>query len=103
MLIELMDFNEAAAKARAEYASQWQDLETVLTTMPVHAKASDQAGKRGRPIFDPVGTNYAIKTALVERSWQPNIPIPAEYGFLGTDVDVGNEGLIAEIQFSNYP
>ena len=30
-------------------------------------------------------------------------PIPAEYDFLGTDVDNGKAGVIVEVQFSNYP
>jgi hypothetical protein len=70
--------------------------------MPLHLKASDQAGKQGRPIFDPVGTNEYIKAALAPLGWQ-RIPIPTEFAFLGTDVDFGKSGVIAEAQFSNYP
>ncbi len=71
--------------------------------MPLHIKASDQAGIQGNPIFDPVGTNEYIKAALVNLGWQANIPISAEYSFLGTDVDFGKSGVIVESQFSNYP
>jgi hypothetical protein len=71
--------------------------------MPLHIKASDQAGIQGNPIFDPVGTNEYIKNALMELNWQSNIPIPVAYRFLGKDVDFGKAGIIIEIQFSNYP
>ncbi len=70
--------------------------------MPLHLKASDQGGKQGRPIFDPVGTNEAIKAALDRHGWR-RIPIPAEFKFLGIDIDFGKGGVIAEAQFSNYP
>ena len=63
--------------------------------------AAEQAGKKGRPIFDPVGTNSAIKAGLLPLSWQ-KIPIPEEFE-LGADVDFGKRGLLAEAQFSNYP
>lgn len=55
------------------------------------------------PIFDPVGTNAAIKTSLVGCGWQANVPIPSEFKFLGTDIDFGKKGTVVEVQFSNYP
>ena len=71
--------------------------------MPLHIKASDQAGIQGNPIFDPVGTNEYVKTALIQYNWQSNLPIPVAYSFLGKEVDFGKAGIIIEIQFSNYP
>nr|WP_016949621.1 type II restriction endonuclease BglII [Anabaena sp. PCC 7108] len=71
--------------------------------MPLHIKASDQAGIQGNPIFDPVGTNEYIKAALIQSGWQSNIPIPIPYRFLGKEVDFCKSGIIIEIQFSNYP
>ena len=65
-------------------------------------KASDQAGKQGQPIFDPVGTNEAIRAALAPHGWK-KVAIPAEFNFLGVDVDFGKRGVIAEAQFSNDP
>ena len=86
----------------ASFNPQWEELKGVLEAMPLHMKASDQAGKQGTPIFDPVGTNEAIKAALASHGWH-RIPIPAEFNFLGTDIDFGKGGIIAEAQFSNYP
>ncbi|MCA1853258.1 MAG: hypothetical protein LC647_12920 [Beggiatoa sp.] len=97
------DFNGADAAADGNYRRHWAELEEVLRSMPVHLKASDQAGIQGSVIFDPVGTNDFIKTSLVARGWQANIPIPSEFSFLGTDVDFGKEGVVGEAQFSNYP
>jgi len=71
--------------------------------MPLHLKASSQAGLQGYPIFDPVGTNEYIKTELVNLGWEPNIPIPKQYNFLGTHIDAGKAGAIVENQFSSYP
>jgi hypothetical protein len=84
------------------YNGEWEELRSVLEAMPLHMKASDQAGKQGQPIFDPVGTNEAIKAALAPHGWA-RIPIPAEFNFLGIDIDFGKGGVIAEAQFSNYP
>ncbi len=71
--------------------------------MPLHVKPSDQRGIQGELIFDPVGTNEYIKSALVKLKWQNNIVIPAEYRFLGKEIDFAKAGIILEIQFSNYP
>lgn len=81
----------------------WADLEDVLSALPLSLKQSDQAGRIGTYIFDPVGTNETIKSALRAKGWGTNIPIPADLQGLGTDVDYGRNGLIAEGQFSNYP
>ena len=64
---------------------------------------TDQAGIQGQAIFDPVGTNACIKDGMVALNWIPNKEIPAEYRFLGTDIDFVKSGVIVEVQFSNYP
>ena len=71
--------------------------------MPLHLKASDQAGLQGNLIFDPVGTNEHIKRELMNLRWNANTPIPSQFSFLGTDVDFLKSGLLVEVQFSNYP
>lgn len=76
---------------------------SALAAIPPHLKASDQAGKQGSLIFDPVGTNFAIKEELVSCGWKPNVRMPAQFNFLGTDVDFVSNGVLAEVQFSNYP
>lgn len=103
MLIQVTDFNGATEATQSAYGKQWQELEDVLGNMPLHVKASGQAGRIGRLVFDPIGSNRAIKEALSGRGWRSDIPIPLEYGFLGRSLDVGKEGVIGEIQFSNYP
>jgi hypothetical protein len=69
--------------------------------MPLHVKGSGQAGIEGNIVFDPVGTNEYIKAALAKLGWS-KIRIPAEYEFLGKDVDFGKAGAIVEVQFSHY-
>ena len=95
ILIKITDFNKADAVIRRGYASEWEELKTALEGMPLHMKASDQAGKQGMPIFDPVGTNEAIKAAIMPHGWM-RLPIPPEFNFLGIDVDFGKRGVIAE-------
>ncbi|MBX9736177.1 MAG: hypothetical protein K2X32_04560 [Phycisphaerales bacterium] len=103
MIVRTTDFNDAGTVIAQHLAAEYAELEAVLAATPLNLKASDQAGKQGSPIFDPVGTNAAIATALVDRQWTAKHPIPAEFSFLGTDVDFVKNGLLAEVQFSNYP
>ncbi len=103
MQISIVDFNNAAELIPNTYGNEWEEIRQVLTGMPLHLKASDQAGLQGNPIFDPVGTNSYIKQNLVNRGWLPNLPIPSEYDFMGTDVDFVKNRTLIEVQFSNYP
>lgn len=96
-----MDFNAANTVISSQCNVEWNDLHRVLTAMPLHVKASGQAGIEGNLVFDPVGTNEYIKTALVKLGWS-KIRIPAEYEFFGKDVDFGKAGTIVEVQFSHY-
>ncbi|WP_017716967.1 hypothetical protein [Kamptonema formosum] len=101
MLIQFTDFNNADLVINTHCNAEWNDIESVLTAMPLHLKASRQAGIEGNPVFDPVGTNQYIKAALVKIGWQSNLPIPAPYRFLGTDIDLGKSGVLVEVQFSH--
>lgn len=103
MQIKYQDFNGATEQIAGPYRQQWLELEGVLTAMPLHLKASDQANIQGRAIFDPVGTNQRIADDLVPLGWLQKIIIPTDYSFLGTDVDFGKNGAVVEVQFSNYP
>ena len=103
MLLQTTDFNRAGELLRSQHSHQWSELEQVLSMMPLHLKASDQAGIQGNAIFDPVGTNSYVKEGLAQLGWRTRLPIPYEYRFLGTDVDFGKTGVIVEAQFSNYP
>ena len=105
MQLRFVDFNNAGGVIAGAYANEWQELEQVLTAMPLHLKASDQAGMQGKAIFDPVGTNQHIADGLTapQRGWLGGIPIPDAFSFLGTDVDFGKNGVVVEVQFSNYP
>lgn len=82
--------------------SEWNEINRVLTAIPLHVKDSSQAGIEGNAVFDPVGTNEYIKAELVKIGWQANIPIPTQYRILGKDIDFGKAGAIIEVQFSHY-
>ncbi len=103
MQIRTTDFNGAGELLSSAYAPEWRSVETVISQMPLHLKASDQAGIVGSAIFDPVGTNAFLKRELTEHGWHDTLPIPPQYSFLGTDVDFGRRGVLLEAQFSNYP
>jgi hypothetical protein len=103
MDVKIVDFNGAQGVMESKFASHWSQLQQALERLPLQLKASDQAGKQGAPIFDPVGTNAIIKREMVAKGWTPNPPIPDELAFLGTDVDFIHQGLLTESQFSNYP
>jgi len=103
MQLRISDYNNAAHVLADHYADTYRHIEEVLSALPLQLKASDQDGKQGTPIFDPVGTNAEIKSALEERGIQSNFPVPPEFAFLGTDVDFASGGMLVEVQFSNYP
>jgi hypothetical protein len=103
MQIRTIDFKGAGTHLGGKYLTEWNNIKDALEAMPLHLKASDQAKKVGKPIFDVVGTNEYIKNALRGAGWKTNLQIPPTLKFLGSDVDFAMRGVIAEAQFSNYP
>ena len=103
MRLQITDFNGSDEVFGSSNSELWNELEEALTSVPLHLKASDQASKVGAPIWDAVGNNAAIKESLVDLGWSPNVPIPGEFAFLGTDIDFLKESALVEVQFSNYP
>jgi len=101
--IRVSDFNAADEIFEGELRDHWQQVHAALTTLSLHLKESDQANIVGSLIFDPVGTNAGIKVALQATGWAPNVPIPEQFAFLGTDVDFVKDSALVEVQFSNYP
>jgi hypothetical protein len=102
MDLKIEDFNNPDAILKSTHAQEWQQVRDVLGAMPLHLKASDQDGKQGTLIFDPVGTNAYLKAHLSPLGWKAADIAPA-YNFLGIDVDFAKLGVILEAQFSNYP
>jgi hypothetical protein len=100
--IKWSDYSGAKELIDREFGDEWSEIEAVLEGMPLHLKASDQKGKEGRPIFDAVGTNAYVSPLLSAVGWQP-VAIPGAYNFLGKGVDFGKDGVVLEVQFSNYP
>jgi len=103
MIIKYRDFNQSEIVIKNNYTTEWNEIKKVLSEMNLHIKESDQTGKVGKPIFDVVGTNEYIKKGLSNFLWESNLKIPNEYKFLGTDIDFGKNGIVLEVQFSNYP
>lgn len=103
MDVIIKDYNNASNIINNKYSGEWAEINDVLNKMRLQLKASDQAGKIGTAIFDPVGTNASIKTSLCALNWDANKAIPETYKFLGTDIDFVKSGMIVEVQFSNYP
>lgn len=102
MDIKITDYNDPDAILGATLAQEWQQVLTTIEKMPLHLKASDQKGRQGSLIFDPVGTNAYLKARLATYNWRAT-KIEPEYAFLGIDVDFAKSGVILEAQFSNYP
>jgi hypothetical protein len=103
VLLKTQDFNNAEGLFAGKFAARWAELADALAKFPLQLKASQQEGKEGSAIFDPVASNAVIKDDLARRKWPTNTPIPEGVAFLGTDVDFFVEGLLVEAQFSNYP
>ena len=103
MLIQYKDFNGADQLVEKSYPLHWDELKNTIESMPLHLKSSDQDKKKGKPIFDVKGINEYLKSSLGQKGWLTNVPIPAEFNFWGTDVDFVKDGIVTEVQFSNYP
>ncbi|PID41508.1 MAG: restriction endonuclease [Proteobacteria bacterium] len=103
MDLRFKDYNSVSTLINKNYQNEWNQISRVLSDMPLHLKASDQAGLKGQAIFDPVGTNAYIKSKMTGCGWGSNVNIPNEFRFLGKDIDFVKRGLLVEVQFSNYP
>ena len=103
MRILTSDYNGSTRVIETECRKEWTEVKSVLKEIPLHLKSSGQASIQGTTIFDPVGTNEAIKNRLEARGWKTNVQIPTELRFLGTDVDFVKNATVVEVQFSNYP
>lgn len=101
--LQVTDFNGAGEVFRHAHSSEWGAISSALQAVTLHLKGSDQAGIIGTPIWNAVGNNATIKGELVARGWQPNIPIPSAYAYFGKAVDFLKNGVVVEVQFSNYP
>lgn len=102
MDIKVVDYNNPDAVLAKTHTQEWEQILSTIRRMPLHLKASDQRGKQGSLIFDPVGTNAYLKQHLAPAGWRAAAITP-EYAFLGLDVDFARSGVILEAQFSNYP
>jgi hypothetical protein len=103
MRIDFKDFNGAAALLTGKWAKEWSEIEGSILNVPMHFKASDQAGKIGSAIFNPVATNKWLEDDLQRQGWANKVSIPDQYKCFGKDVDFGKGGVLVEVQFSNYP
>lgn len=96
------DFNGAELYFGDAGRREWDEMATLVSEMPLHLQASDQAGRVGRPIFDPKGTNAHLTDAAKRLDWK-TVPVPDELTGFGVDWDAGKNNCLAEWQFSNYP
>ncbi len=103
MIRQVTDFNDAGSILAKELKGEFASLDGILAALPLQLKGSDQAGKQGTQIFDPIGTNAYIKNGLTQNGFATNCPVPPDLAFLGKGVDAALHGLLIEVQFSNYP
>ncbi|WP_157075547.1 restriction endonuclease [Janibacter anophelis] len=102
MQIEIRDFNGSAEYFGTTGHQRWAEIADVLDNLTPQLQASDQAGKIGRPIFDPKGTNARLTVAADAAGWR-KAPVPGDLRPFGKDWDAGKGAVLAEWQFSNYP
>lgn len=102
MIIKIKDFNKADEVISKNFVKEWNELNEVLKSLPLYLKSSEQRGKKGNLVFDPVGSNMFIKEELMKKNWISPIPIPSEYSCLGIDIDFGKVGILIEVQYSHY-
>ena len=102
MQTRIADFNDATSLVSACFKAEWASLRKVLKAMPLHLKASDQSGITGTPIFDVKGTNAYLSKELNAADWKRR-NLPLEHREWGRHADFERNGVVLEIQFSNYP
>jgi hypothetical protein len=79
------------------------DIDNAASKLPYFTKPSKQKTKIGSLVFDPVKTNNFLKQFFVENGWKPNVKIPPSFSHMGIHVDFLKDGVVMEVQFSNYP
>lgn len=102
MEYDVHDYNGATEYFAAAGSTRWAELERIIGGTRIQLQPSDQAGKVGKPIFDPKATNAALTLAAANRGWH-KVPVPTALQPFGSDWDSGKGEVLAEWQFSNYP
>lgn len=103
MRYDIKDFNGSDAYfSNPLNSSLWEEIQSAIDSMVLQVKESDQAGKQGELIFNPVGTNFVLEEKLIPKGWK-KIPLPGQYAFFGLGIDFGKMNICVEAQFSNYP
>jgi hypothetical protein len=102
MFFEYQDFNDAQGFFSTEGRDEWDEIQIILDELVPQLQPSDQAGKRGEPIFDPKATNALLTSSAASRGWF-KVPVPPSLQAFGVDWDAGKNKTLAEWQFSNYP
>jgi hypothetical protein len=102
MYYRIADFNGADTLFNRSCSALWNEVDECLTALKLHVKQSDEAGRQGNLIFNPVGTNQELKDCLGEHDWQ-YLQLPEAYSFFGLGIDFDKQGAWIEAQFSNYP
>ena len=83
--------------------NNFHELKNIIGNLPYFTKPSKQKNKVGDSVFDPVKTNNYFKDELTIQGWKPNVKIPSSFRHMGKDVDFLKDGIVMEVQFSNYP
>ena len=89
--------------SESEIKKDVNEIYKIIKDLKVHLKGSDKRGKKNNFIFDPKGTNEEIKKELIKKNWISNLKIPDNFNPLGKGIDFFKNGIIVEVQFSNYP
>lgn len=103
MFVTCKDYNNAGDILSKKFVNECQEINSVLSGMPLYLKYSQQDKKADDLIFDPVGNNDYIKQKLIGFQWKANVNIPKEFKMWGKDIDFSKSGVLVEVQFSNYP
>ncbi|MBS1098642.1 hypothetical protein JK191_14065 [Gluconobacter sphaericus] len=102
MIFEFTDFNNSYQYFSTHGKKEWDDISNIISNMPLFLQPSQQAGIVGEAIFDPKATNDYLTTNTHQRGWR-TINVPPQLQMFGKHWDGGNNGTLAEWQFSNYP
>lgn len=94
--------NKGAQVLNDKFESELEDIRTALERTDYHVKKCNQKDRENETIFDPIGTNAAIKNELVNLGWDAGVGFVDPGYSSGKDIDFWKNGVGVEVQFSHY-
>lgn len=102
MRFEQESFNSGSEVFREEFNSLLSEVESAISDSEYQVKHTFQKGREKELIFDPIGTNRALREKFSEHGWATEVNLDSPGYDKGKDIDIAKNGVAGEIQFGNF-